>query len=257
MQISDNEAIRLMIAWIGEVVDRVLNCGPRYKPAFAPLLLGVVSKWCQRLKYLWRDVERRTGVSQQSFNIVMRYHFSTSWILFTLGGFYIFIECAKKLSAAIPSIPMLRGLSELEKMLEDLASERKNRSIRIFGFSLPDHWVWSSSSSILLDACWSGGFERKKENELSETKDVKFLGAGSGVLKTNWLGVPCVQKEFHVEVSEAMFLKEMEIMTWMVLPYNVRIICYGKGDRFIAMELVDGEKCVWRDQEKKGVHFLL
>ncbi|KAG0612872.1 hypothetical protein M758_6G058800 [Ceratodon purpureus] len=73
-----------------------------------------------------------------------------------------------------------------------------------------------------------------------------FLGAGSGangVCRTTWLGIPCAKKEFHGQESETCFLKEAGILVHLKHPCIVNLICCGnglkKGDRFIAMELME------------------
>ncbi|KAG0577402.1 hypothetical protein KC19_5G153600 [Ceratodon purpureus] len=90
-----------------------------------------------------------------------------------------------------------------------------------------------------------------------------FLGAGAGangVCRTTWLGIPCAKKEFHGQESETFFLKEAGILAHLKHPCIVNLICCGnglkKGDRFIAMELM--EKSLFHlIVEQKGVRFSL
>ncbi|KAG0616859.1 hypothetical protein M758_5G146600 [Ceratodon purpureus] len=90
-----------------------------------------------------------------------------------------------------------------------------------------------------------------------------FLGAGSGatgVYRTTWLGIPCAKKEFHGQGSDPFFLKEAGILAHLKHPCIVNLICCGnglkKGDRFIAMELM--EKSLFHlIEEQKGVPFSL
>ncbi|KAG0616867.1 hypothetical protein M758_5G147400 [Ceratodon purpureus] len=91
----------------------------------------------------------------------------------------------------------------------------------------------------------------------------RFLGAGSGasgVCRTTWLGIPCAKKEFHGQDSESFFLKEAGILAHLKHPCIVNLICCGnglkKGDRFIAMELME-MSLFDLIEEQKGVPFSL
>ncbi|KAG0616863.1 hypothetical protein M758_5G147000 [Ceratodon purpureus] len=94
----------------------------------------------------------------------------------------------------------------------------------------------------------------------------RFLGAGSGasgVCRTTWLGIPCAKKEFHGQESETCFLKEAGILAHLKHPCIVNLICCGsglkKGDRFIAMELMEMSlfDLIEEQKEQKGVPFSL
>jgi serine/threonine protein kinase len=74
----------------------------------------------------------------------------------------------------------------------------------------------------------------------------RFLGSGSGasgVCSTTWLGVPCAKKEFHGQEYDSSFMKEAGILAHSKHPNIVNFICcgndVGRGDRFIAMELLE------------------
>lgn len=108
----------------------------------------------------------------------------------------------------------------------------------------------------------------EKDNEpLGTWGKSEFIGSGGGacgVAKTSWLGIPCAKKVFDgvdEEVTTSMFMKEALIMAHMEKhPCIVNFICCGngkeKGDRFIAMELM--EKSLYDlIRERKGVHFSL
>ncbi|KAG0616854.1 hypothetical protein M758_5G146100 [Ceratodon purpureus] len=91
----------------------------------------------------------------------------------------------------------------------------------------------------------------------------RFLGAGTGgngVCRTTWLGIPCAKKEFHGQDSETFFLKEAGILVHLKHPCIVNLICCGnglkKGDRFIAMELME-MSLFDLIEEQKGVPFSL
>ncbi|KAG0577406.1 hypothetical protein KC19_5G154000 [Ceratodon purpureus] len=94
----------------------------------------------------------------------------------------------------------------------------------------------------------------------------RFLGAGNGatgVYRTKWLGVPCAKKEFHGQDSDPFFLKEAGILAHLKHPCIVNLICCGngltKGDRFIAMELMEKSlfHLIEEQKEQKGVPFSL
>ncbi|KAG0608276.1 hypothetical protein M758_8G093400 [Ceratodon purpureus] len=90
-----------------------------------------------------------------------------------------------------------------------------------------------------------------------------FLGAGSGasgVCSTKWMGIPCAKKVFHLKEFEQIFLKEASILAHLKHPCIVNFFCCGngekKGDRFIAMELL--EKSLFElIVDQRGVHFSL
>ncbi|KAG0608278.1 hypothetical protein M758_8G093500 [Ceratodon purpureus] len=90
-----------------------------------------------------------------------------------------------------------------------------------------------------------------------------FLGAGSGasgVCSTKWMGIPCAKKEFHLKESEPFFLNEASILAHLKHPGIVNFICCGngeqKGDRFIAMELMERNLCDLIE-DQRGVYFSL
>jgi serine/threonine protein kinase len=156
-------------------------------------------------------------------------------------------------------INVLEDKEDLQKRLDELASGDKNLKV-------VDHWIPGraarrpSLAKYLLDKmhCTSlqpqasslGSYSPvlwRKASEPSGTwGSSRFLGAGSGangVCSTTWLGIPCAKKEFHEIEFESSFLKEAGILVHLKHPNIVDFICCGnglqKGDRFIAMELMD------------------
>lgn len=93
--------------------------------------------------------------------------------------------------------------------------------------------------------------------------DSHFLGAGvteGAVCRTQWLGIPCAKKVYHLKEYENLFLKEAGILAGLNHPCIVNFICCGngeaEGDRFIAMELM--EKSLLKViEDQKNVHFSL
>jgi len=72
-----------------------------------------------------------------------------------------------------------------------------------------------------------------------------LLGGGSGasgVLKAQWLGIPCAKKEFHTEVEMAIFVREAGILNRLSHPNIVNFFCCSNGPErgqcFIGMELM-------------------
>ncbi|KAG0616917.1 hypothetical protein M758_5G151400 [Ceratodon purpureus] len=93
--------------------------------------------------------------------------------------------------------------------------------------------------------------------------DSYYLGGGAtegGVCKTEWLGIPCARKEYHVKEHEVFFLKEAGILAHLKHPSIIDFICCSngeeKGGRFIAMELME-KSLLDIIQEQKGVYFPL
>ncbi|KAG0564268.1 hypothetical protein KC19_8G097200 [Ceratodon purpureus] len=90
-----------------------------------------------------------------------------------------------------------------------------------------------------------------------------LLGAGSGasgVCSTKWMGIPCAKKVFHFKEFEKIFLKEASILAHLKHPCIVNFFCCSngekKGDRFIAMELM--EKSLFElIVDQRGVYFSL
>ena len=86
----------------------------------------------------------------------------------------------------------------------------------------------------------------EKETEPEETWKVDhFIGSGSGasgVLKVQWLGIPCAKKEFNTKVEKVIFLKEAGILCHLSHPNIVNFFCCNngpeKGQCFIGMELM-------------------
>ncbi|KAG0598648.1 hypothetical protein M758_12G090800 [Ceratodon purpureus] len=159
---------------------------------------------------------------------------------------------------------------DLQKRLEELAKKPscilRKRSKRSGGVKLLDH-VRSEKAALTqclarytlvklkctseqsqvnaLDTC-STIFWVKETEPSGTWGNYKLLGSGSGasgVCSTTWLGVPCAKKEFHAQASERFFLEEAGILAYLKHPCIVNFFCCGngkeKGDRFIAMELME------------------
>lgn len=165
---------------------------------------------------------------------------------------------------------------DLRRRLERLASDPSN--VKGFGYflrwqearkqCLARHLLQKFSCtaqeclSNSSDVC-EAGLWRKEMEPPGTWGNSNFLGSGSGasgVCRTQWLGLPCARKEFHGQASEVTFLKEASILSHLKHPHIVNFLCCGngeaKGDRFIAMELM--EKSLFDViEDRRGVHFAL
>ena len=100
----------------------------------------------------------------------------------------------------------------------------------------------ASTSNTCITILWAKGTEPPG----TWGSHSHYLGSGSsgsGVCSTKWMGIPCTKKDFHLKEFEPIFLKEASILAHLKHPCIVNFICCGnskdKGDRFIAMELME------------------
>ncbi|KAG0553894.1 hypothetical protein KC19_12G047400 [Ceratodon purpureus] len=102
------------------------------------------------------------------------------------------------------------------------------------------------SQATALDAGSAILWKKDHEPEGTWGNLSSCLGVGAtdgGVYRTEWLGMPCAKKEFHVKEYESLFLKEAGIMAHLKHPCVINFLCCSngelRGDRFIAMELME------------------
>lgn len=147
---------------------------------------------------------------------------------------------------------------DLLKRLEDLAIEPDN--IKLLGHPVPVEVARCLASYLIIKMQYSSDQLQhatildtfspllwRKETEPPGTwgnKDNLGVGANvGGVWSTEWLGIRCAKKEFHLKEYEGLFLKETSIMAYLKHPCIINFICcgngQGRGDRFIAMELME------------------
>ena len=177
-----------------------------------------------------------------------------------------------------PNSDILQDQEDLVKRLEDLANEPQS-------VTLLDHFLPGKDSALkqclaryllvklnfagkryeasTLDTCSEILWTRKSEPPGTWGNYSRFLGAGSGasgVCNTKWMGIPCAKKEFHPNDVEMFFLKEAGILAYLKHPCIVNFFCCGngveKGDRFIAMELME-KSLLDVIEEQEGQHFSL
>ena len=171
---------------------------------------------------------------------------------------------------------------DLQKRLDELANGHTN--FNLWDYFIPgsvarmqrEARIQSLANHLLVKMYWKSKepqartleaytaiMWRKASEPAGTWGNSRFLGSGSGasgVCSTTWLGIPCAKKEFHEHESESSFMKEAGILAHLKHPCIVNFICCGngleKGDRFIAMELMEMSLFdLIEEQKRKGEHF--
>ena len=166
---------------------------------------------------------------------------------------------------------ILEAQQDLQKKLEDIV-EHMGRAL------LPEEVALKRSLAQYLlvklqytsEQCMATTLDRSSEILWQKDKeppgtwgDSHLLGVGvteGAVCRTQWLGIPCAKKVYHLKEYENLFLKEAGILAGLNHPCIVNFICCSngeaEGDRFIAMELM--EKSLLKViEDQKNVHFSL
>ena len=123
--------------------------------------------------------------------------------------------------------------------------------------------AFEQSSVATTSDGWSGIMWNKETEPAGTWGQSQYLGSGAtdgGVCKTEWLEIPCARKEYHVKEHEVFFLKEASILAHVKHPCIIDFVCcsngQSRGDRFIAMELMQKSLCDLIE-DQKSVNFPL
>ncbi|KAG0629495.1 hypothetical protein M758_1G108300 [Ceratodon purpureus] len=174
---------------------------------------------------------------------------------------------------------VLLDLQDLQERLEHLANE--TGSVGLFSQFIPtrkpparnrclaryllvkSRYTSEQSQANTLETGSAIFWQRDHEPPGTWGIQSRFIGGGagaSGVCSTTWMGIRCAKKEFHLQDAERFFLQEAGILAHLKHPFIVNFFCCGngerKGDRFIAMELME-KSLSDLIEEQKGEYFAI
>jgi serine/threonine protein kinase len=261
-----------LLQTIGNIREVVLHCGAS-ATLFRPALTNLY-RYLEKAKLLVANCAEKDWCAAAVFQCQNENAFRV--ILLEVGLCYNAIyELAKSHSKERNDLPsdirqsslfdptadgdVLEDKQDLQKRLDEVASldtnlkgldywipRRASRRPSLAKYLLDKmHCTSLQSQANILDSynpiLW------RKASEPSRTWGTScFLGSGSGasgVVSTTWLGIPCAKKEFRGLESESSFMIEAGILAHLKHPNVVNFICcgngLGRGDRFIAMELME------------------